>query len=160
LTPGLRDESEVGLVSPDRRADHSGVAELDEAEVLEANASFYRTFRRRDFAGMDALWSRSSLVACAHPGWPVLYGREEVIASWKAILANPESPRVDHDEPRVLAHGELAVVICTERVGETELVATNAFAREDGAWRMIHHQAAPFSRRKLPGIRKPGASLN
>ena len=44
--------------------------------------------------------------------------------------------------------GEAAWVVCHEAVegGPPMLVATNLFAREDGGWKMVHHQAGQLVR--------------
>ena len=34
------------------------------------------------------------------------------------------------------------MVLCRERIGTVELMASNAWVREDEAWRMVNHQAA------------------
>ncbi|TMA07756.1 MAG: DUF4440 domain-containing protein, partial [Deltaproteobacteria bacterium] len=57
-----------------------------EREVLEANAAFYAAFTQRDADAMDVLWAREVPVACLHPGWEPLSGREEVVSSWRRIL--------------------------------------------------------------------------
>jgi len=36
-------------------------------------------------------------------------------------------------------------VICRELVGGSPLAATNVFVREDGAWRLLHHQSGPVA---------------
>ena len=58
----------------------------DEEEVLRANESFYAAFASRDLGAMDSLWARESPVACLHPGWNLLSGRDEVMRSWRGIL--------------------------------------------------------------------------
>ena len=45
-----------------------------------------------------------------------------------------------------------------EQVGGGFLVATNWFAREGGAWRMIHHQAGPTSLTELPEEEDPASA--
>lgn len=119
----------------------------DEEEVLEANARFYRAFNDKDAEAMDALWARTLPVACIHPGWSALRDRARVLASWRGILSNPGSPRISFSEPSVHLLGEVAFVICYENVQGGRLLATNIFAREDGAFRMVHHQAGPSSGR-------------
>lgn len=114
--------------------------EPDDA-VLAANTDFYIAFARGDTAAMDALWARRAAVACVHPGWQALVGREAVMESWQAILASP--PAVRCVGARVFVNGTSAHVICYEGVGDGMLVATNLFVLEDDAWRMIHHQAGP-----------------
>lgn len=114
----------------------------DEERVLAANEAFYAAFRARDIAAMDAMWARSHAVAVYHPGWPGIEGREHVMESWYRILAEGAPPDVRPVEPTVILNGTAAVVFCTEDLGESRAIASNTFVREDGAWRLIHHQAA------------------
>lgn len=116
-----------------------------EAAVLEANATFYRAFRRADLASMSRLWAERAPVACFHPGAPVLVGRAQVLESWKQILRGPVPMRCDH--PVVHLLGEAAIVTCYEGSGErpAHLAATNAFVLEEDQWRMVHHHVGPLS---------------
>jgi hypothetical protein len=129
-----------------------------EAEVLAANQAFYEAFARGDFAVIDALWARRAPVACIHPGWGALHGREEVMASWRSILEGGSRPPVRCIRPTAWVLGESAYVVCGERIQGAELVATNLFVREDGAWKLVHHQAGPVHRRVEP--RPPAGMLN
>lgn len=113
--------------------------------VLAANRRFYEAFTNRDLAGLDRLWAQRAPVACIHPGWPVLHGREEVMVSWRNILTGPSSPRVACSATHAEIVGEVAFVTCIETLANGRLVATNLFTREDGEWRMIHHQAGALS---------------
>ena len=117
----------------------------DEEAVLAANEDFYRAFARRDFAAMDALWARETPVACVHPGWDALIGREQVMESWAAILGNPGAPQLHCEAPQPFLLGPGAFVICREVLEQGRLIATNVFAREPAGWRMIHHQAGPVT---------------
>ena len=58
----------------------------DEEAILEANDAFYRAFDQRDLEALAAVWASHAPVACIHPGWAPLQGRESVIASWKSIM--------------------------------------------------------------------------
>lgn len=118
-----------------------------EAELLAANQAFYEAFQRRDYAAMEALWARRAPVACIHPGWDPLFSRETVLESWRAILASPRQPAVACSRARPHLLGEAAYVVCVESIGGADLVATNVFVREDGAWRLVHHQAGPVAQR-------------
>lgn len=112
--------------------------------VLNANLDFYRAFNERSVKAMEALWSTIAPVLCVHPGWTALAGREPVIQSWRAILANPEAPRVMVHDDRAFLYGDVAIVQCEEELDTGHLVATNMFIRENGDWKMIHHQASPL----------------
>ena len=65
-----------------------------ETDALAANDAFYAALSGKDIAAMDGLWARTAEVTCIHPGWNVLAGRDHVMASWEAILRNPEQPRI------------------------------------------------------------------
>jgi len=111
-----------------------------ELEVLEANSAFYRAFAARDAAAMEALWARSAPVACVHPGWDALRGRDPVMASWRSILGG-DAPHVRCTRASAHVLGSVAFVVCHETMEGARLVATNVFVRESGTWRMVHHQA-------------------
>ncbi len=123
-----------------------------ELEVLEANEAFYRAFAARDFDGMASLWAERHPVACAHPGWDVLDGREEVLESWRGILESPASPAVGCSLAQARVLGEVAFVTCQETLPGIHLAATNLFVREGGSWRLIHHQASLIA----PGQERDG----
>jgi ketosteroid isomerase-like protein len=118
----------------------------DEQQVLAANAAFYAAFAARDAAAMDALWARRAPVACIHPGWDVLRGREAVLASWRSILGGPGSPPITCAGAVAHVLGDAAFVVCREHIPAVELIATNVFVREDGAWKMVHHHASGVER--------------
>jgi ketosteroid isomerase-like protein len=132
----------------------------DDEAVLAANRAFYRAFRARDFAAMDLLWARAAPVACIHPGWAALVGRDAVMASWRDILGQPTA--IACQAERVLLFGDSACVLCHEVLdgadqagGQEEglLVASNLFVREAGDWRLVHHQAGGVA----PGMLVQGA---
>jgi hypothetical protein len=122
----------------------------DLQHALFANEAFSRAFADRDIDAMDALWARAEPVLCIHPGWPPIFGRTAVMASWTRILANPDAPRVDCVAPRAFVSGDQAMVICHEAIVGQALVATNLFRREGGVWRLFHHQASPAPRLPAP----------
>ena len=135
-----------------------------EREVLEANGAFYSAFVRRDLRAMEHLWARDAPVACIHPGWEPLRGREAVLQSLRAIFSGGGAPAsITCYGPTVHFLGEAAYVICTERVPGGALAATNLFVREDGQWKLAHHQAAPISQRltsKPPPKAPPQGPMN
>jgi len=111
--------------------------------LLAANRSFYDAFGNRDMTTMDALWSRNVSVACIHPGWDVLIGRDDVIESWRRIMANPAQPRITCCDEVPMIAGPVGIVVCHEVLEQGVLVASNTFVREAEHWRMIHHQSGP-----------------
>ncbi|NVB41351.1 nuclear transport factor 2 family protein [Pseudenhygromyxa sp. WMMC2535] len=108
-------------------------------ELLRANREFYRAFAAGDFVAMDRIWADHAASLCIHPGWALLRGRDRVMASWRDILRRPPQVRARDEVAELL--GEVGVVICTELLPGVELVATNVFVREEGRWRLLHHQA-------------------
>jgi len=118
----------------------------EEIGVLEANSAFYRAFAERDLAAMDDLWARESPVACVHPGWDALRGREAVMESWSGILGG-DAPRIACIAASAHVLGPAAFVVCGERIpGGPVLVATNVFVRERRGWKLCHHQAGMVAR--------------
>jgi ketosteroid isomerase-like protein len=121
----------------------------EEAEVIEANARFYRAFEALDIAEMDRVWAHGAHVKCVHPGWPLLTGWEAVRESWEAIFTNTEEMRFTLSNVSAVVGAEQAWVTCTEnilsdvagRVTVTAILATNLFER-DGGWRLVHHHAS------------------
>src|SRR5438046_279724 len=83
-------------------------------EVIDANAAFYAAFNAKDPNAMDGVWARDAQVTCIHPGWNVLTGRERVMESWRAILDNPNQPRIVAGGAEVEFFGDCAVVTCRE----------------------------------------------
>jgi ketosteroid isomerase-like protein len=124
------------------------IAMTDQDAVLAANLEFYRAFATRDLRAMDALWARRTPVACLHPGWTALKDREAVMESWAGILANPGAPRIACFDEEAFVYGDMALVLCEEELDGGTLAASNFFVREDGVWRIAHHQAGQIVRRQ------------
>ena len=124
----------------------------DSDAVLAANQAFYRAFAAGDVAAMDALWARRAAVSCTHPGWAVLRGRDAVMESWRVILESPGRPQIRCRDAAADVIGEAAFVTCYEDVDQGILAATNVFVREDGEWRMAHHQAGPTATQAVPDV--------
>lgn len=114
-------------------------------DVLDANEEFYRAFASRDAEAMERVWAERHPVACVHPGWDVLEGREDVLESWRGILASPNAPEISCALAEAHVLGDVAVVTCHEVLEVGRFAATNVFAREGGRWRMVHHQATPIA---------------
>ncbi len=120
-------------------------ASIEQQELVAANRELYRTVVDRDVSGLEALWARTVPVACIHPGWPPLTGRETVVRSWTEIMRNPRGTEIRCHDERPFLYGGFGFVICLEFVDGAMLSATNVFIREDGAWRLVHHQASPVA---------------
>jgi ketosteroid isomerase-like protein len=129
-------------------------------EVLDANSAFYAAFSDRDLEAMDAVWASEAPVVCVHPGWDALRGREAVMDSWRAILNGPGSPEIGCSHAFAQVLGETALVVCREHVPGGELVATNVFVQEGGAWKLVHHQASPLATESEESEDEPDEPLN
>lgn len=120
----------------------------DQDAVLAANLEFYRAFAARDLTAMDALWAQRVPVACLHPGWTAIKDREAIIESWAGILSNPGAPRIACYDEEAFVYSDVALVLCEEELEGSTLAASNFFVREDGVWRIAHHQAGQIVRRR------------
>jgi ketosteroid isomerase-like protein len=125
--------------------------------VLDVNAAFYRAVTARDADAMATLWAEDHPVACIHPGSDVLVGRDAVLASWRAVLVPGGAPELSCSQAEANVLGDVAFVTCHEviRTGG-RLAATNVYARERGAWRMVHHQATPIAPGQVRTSTRPG----
>ena len=117
---------------------------MSSAALLLAHDEYYRAFASRDLQAMMDLWSLGD-ISCVHPGWPVLVGRKAVIASYCDIFLNPQQPRIEARQERVLITNLDGRVFCVEDVGGALLMATNLFALQESRWRLMHHQASPLA---------------
>jgi len=116
----------------------------DTADLLAANAAYYRAFTERDLTAMAEVWAEGG-VSCIHPGWAALIDRNAILASFQEIFRNPLQEIVEAHGEVAFIDGHAARVICVEKVADTTLVATNQFRRgADGVWRLVHHQASPL----------------
>ncbi|MDB4966721.1 MAG: uncharacterized protein JWN44_2410 [Myxococcales bacterium] len=130
----------------------------DEAAAVQAaNRAFYRAFEALDLRQMEAVWAHDGACSCLHPGWPLCAGWEEVRGSWATIFANTAVMRFEVVDERIDVRGELAWVVCVERIRSTApageamvgaIVATNVFRREGGAWKLVHHHGSPHVPRR------------
>ena len=116
-----------------------------DATISFANDAFYAAFASRDLAAMETMWARIAPASCIHPGWNPIMGRDRVMESWRAILTNPSLPSIVCRQPVVRRLGDAAVVVCFEIILDSTLAATNVFVREEGVWRLAHHQAGPLN---------------
>jgi hypothetical protein len=121
----------------------AGSDSVEHDAVLFANEAFYRAFATRDLAAMEEVWARHCPVACIHPGWEPLHGREDVMRSWQRILGNPESPAIACHDAHATLFGDTALVVCFEAVPGGFLIASNLFVRQGAVWKLVHHQAGP-----------------
>jgi len=118
---------------------------MTEDDALRAaNVAYYRAFARRDAEAMARLWAQEG-VSCVHPGWPPIFGREAILASYRDIFKNPFQDEIETSGETLIRAGNEGRIVCLERVGEALLVATNWFRLFDSEWRLVHHQASPLS---------------
>lgn len=131
----------------------------DNEAILAANAAYYLAFAACDVVKMSQIWADDD-ISCIHPGWPILVGREAVVASYRNILNHPNQDKVQHRNDTALISGEHGRVFCIEFVGGMALAITNWFQKIDGKWRMIHHQASPINPTQEEITPPPGNRLN
>ena len=132
----------------------------EKKEVYKANEAFYSAFESLDIKQMEKIWARASYIQCIHPGWGVLRGRENVVASWRRIFENTQEMLFMLTEVRIEIQDSLAwVTLCeniTTRAGEEVVagvvLATNIFEKHNAQWLIIHHHGS--------SVAQPPSQLN
>jgi ketosteroid isomerase-like protein len=123
----------------------SGRTEFLASTLIAANDAFYDAFDMGDYNAMMEVWAAEHPIACVHPGSDALFGRADVMRSWRDILAASSRPAIQSIRPRPMVFEEVGMVVCTEVLAGARLAASNLFVMENGAWRMVHHQAGPLN---------------
>jgi ketosteroid isomerase-like protein len=127
-------------------------ATSDREAVLAANEAFYRAFESLELARMEQVWLRDQRIACVHPGWRRLTGWGPVMTSWERIFQSAFEMQFELRDAVVTVRGDLAVVLVEEVLTQrgydgasrSQVIATNAFERADGAWLMTLHHGSPI----------------
>ena len=129
---------------------------MNENSVLEANERFYGAFNKNDIELMMSVWFKDSTSQCIHPGWDVLTGFEDIMASWQKIFSAGQDLEIKLSHIEVTASENLAWVTCQENlfsvltsgVQLSKVHSTNIYKQVQGEWKMILHHASPV--RGLP----------
>lgn len=140
----------------DKAADKANAeGQQDHHAVLEANRAFYEAFNDRDVEAMADLWLRSDEVTCIHPHRNVTVGHADVQRTWRAILTNPDQPKIVFAAEEARVVGDIGIVAGREVVAGVPIVATNIYQRSQNAdltdnadtpgdsWLLIHHHGSP-----------------
>jgi len=120
----------------------------DHDALIDANQAFYDAHEARDLNAMSHLWHDGDRVVCVHPGWPILRGREAVLASWQRIFDGPGRNQFILTNVRADGIGDAGWVSLEENLidgAETHTIAaTNIFVRQQGRWRLLSHHGSPI----------------
>ena len=127
--------------------------EQEVAKVEKANEALYRAFESLDVQRMAAAWADEATVTVIHPGWPLIRGHDDVLASWARIFEHASLMQFAITGTVITIAGDWAWVTCTEnitsvndgRVSEGRVQATNIFVRKRGRWLCMHHHGSPLS---------------
>ena len=121
---------------------------MDNSSELEAvNSSFYAHFEAADIQGMSDLWVNSDEVWCTHPGWPTIFGWDQIRVSLEQIFSGPGLPQFLTSNVRFHGNDHAAWVFVEENLLGSSLsavAAVNVFKNDQGIWKMVGHQAAPL----------------
>lgn len=129
----------------------------DDIPAVEAtNEELYAAFEAGDLDRMAALWvdgMHGAMAKCIHPGGATIRGIDPVLRSWALIMANSDDMQFIVTDVECVVQGEVATINCTEIIirpsggadpfTSSHAVATNAFIRVEGRWRMWLHHASP-----------------
>ena len=123
------------------------------ADLLIANDAYYKAFESMNMEEMKQCWAQTDDDFCAHPGWEILRGWDEVRASWCAIFDNTGYMRVQLTDIAVKTNGDSGWVSCIEniytvadsRTFHSQVSAVNIFINTAQGWKICAHHASALS---------------
>ncbi|MGZ4666370.1 MAG: nuclear transport factor 2 family protein [Frankiaceae bacterium] len=134
-------------------AQPAGPGPAEVAAVEAVNSELYEAFEAGDLDRMAAVWDdeRPGEVVCIHPGWDAVRGRDRVLRSWAAIMANTAFVQFVLTDVQTSVLADIAVVTCVENIVTTmeeldsnaRIVTTNLFHRGVSGWRLRLHHGSP-----------------
>ena len=118
--------------------------------VLRANETFYAAFAAADMDAMTDVWAHDAPVAVIHPGTLPVTGRDAVLQSWREIIEPASTIDIVCIDPQVQHQGDVAVVVCQERINGHVLAASNTYRRTASGWALVLHQAGAVATMVVP----------
>ena len=123
-----------------------------EDDVRVASDQFYSALEAMangDASSMADIWSHEDDVTTMHPIGGREEGWEAVRGSWEGVASASSDGTVTRSDQVIRVIGNGAYELCTESVSWTfagepmslEGRATNAYRKENGEWRIVHHHA-------------------
>ena len=117
----------------------------------KAEAAFYRAFSFCDLNAMREIWCADADVTCIHPLGAPVRGYDAVLATWERIFRSMGPTRILSEQLHRSDWTDAAVHVVKEHFevsgrGTAPVIATNAYRRTTGGWRMLLHHASPSQR--------------
>lgn len=127
------------------------MSSIETSSVMEINRKFYEAIETHDIQLMQHVWSTESFSRCLHPGWPVLEGFSDIMASWVSIFGGGQKLTFSLRHITPVIREDLAALHFIENVlfedpdgvREFNVSCTNIFLKSNGEWKMILHHASP-----------------
>ena len=107
--------------------------------IYDANDYFYKAFAEANIKKMETIWATQSLICCIHPGGKPLFGRKNVIESWRTILSSYDQFKISYTNERLVVEKDTALLVCTEILDAGVVFASNMYTKENTEWRLLHH---------------------
>jgi len=133
----------------------------------ECEQAFYEALDGADIEALGDLLLQDDDVACIHPGSARILGYPAVRASWAAMLAaGPIRIRVlarRSFESPTLAVSTLIEELVILQGGARQVVhvlASNAYVKTPGGWKMVLHHGAPAPQGHMPDVEAPLATVH
>ena len=133
------------------------MTETKTADLMIANDAYYKAFESMNMEEMKLCWTQTEDDFCAHPGWDILRGWDEVRASWCAIFENTGFMRVKLSDIAVKINGNSGWISCVEniytvadnRTFHSKVSAVNIFVNTVNGWKICAHHASALSNNEV-----------
>jgi len=133
----------------------------------ECERAFYEALENADADAAVDLWLDDADVCCVHPNGPRLLGHAAVTGSWKAILASGPlriraSSKKTLETPTIALHNVVEEVLVTQGRAQkiVHVIATNAYVKTPGGWKMVLHHASAAPEGQVTEIESPNGPLH
>ena len=107
----------------------------------DSDAVLHAAFAAADIQAMMRIWADQGPVSVIHPGTLPVVGRAPVLQSWRDIFAAVDAVDIVCLAPQAQMLGDVAMVLCQERVHGHLLAASNTYREMSDGWKLVMHQA-------------------
>jgi hypothetical protein len=137
------------------------------ASPEECERAFYEAMEHGDVESMGDLWLQDDDVCCTHPGAPRIVGYNAVRSSWASMLASGGVPvhvlgRRSFESPTLVVSNLIEEIVVQHGAGPqvVHVLASNAFVKTPGGWKMVMHVGVAAPHGQAIDVEAPAGTVH